>query len=448
MILVMTTIFIKDFLMNTNVEEEKASLLVQNNIISGQIAPYLPNADNTYTYQYIEDIIKQHTFDYDSRTLIVDTTGTVLLDAYDEYQGRTLSNDEVVEALRGNSTANIYQYGRNYIMYSAVPIINENEIIGVSFMSSDINAGFDNINMIIDKLLIIFTTSLLISLFVSLFFSEIIALPIENLTDSVKKVTTGNYSAKVEVKGNDELSALGNAFNLMSTQLYQVDDRRKKFVSNVSHELRTPMTSMKIVADTLMAQDHWDESVYREFLGDINMELDRLNKIIDSLLYLAKIEKDELEIDLSVTYVNYLIEKVIKTIRPIASQKNIYVGFNAQSKVQLNLDQEKMQQCLLNIVGNAVKYTPDGGRVIVSLIDRKDEIVISVSDNGIGIPKKDLPYVFDRFYRVDEARARKTGGTGLGLSIAQQIVQLHQGIIEVDSEMARGTIVSIILPKR
>ena len=444
----MTTIFIRDFLITTNVEEEKASLLVQNNIISSQIAPYLPNADNTYTYQYIEDIIKQHTFDYDSRTLIVDTTGTVILDAYDEYQGRTLSNNEVVEALKGNSIADIYTFGKNYIMYAAVPIINENEIIGVSFMSSDINAGFDNINMIIDKLLIIFTTSLLIALFVSLFFSEIIALPIENLTDSVKKITTGNYSAKVVVKGNDELSALGDAFNLMSTQLYQVDDRRKKFVSNVSHELRTPMTSMKIVADTLLSQETWDESVYREFLGDINQELDRLNKIIDSLLYLARIEKDELEIDLSVTYVNYLIEKVIKTIKPIAHKKNIYVGFNSQTKVQLNLDQEKMQQCILNIVGNAVKYTPENGRVIIALTERKDEIVISVSDNGIGIPKKDLPYVFDRFYRVDEARARKTGGTGLGLSIAQQIVQLHQGIIEVDSEIGRGTIVSIILPKR
>ncbi|MDK2866741.1 MAG: hypothetical protein PWP38_1056 [Clostridiales bacterium] len=443
----MTTIFIKDFLIKSNVEEAKTSLLVQNNIISSQIAPYLRNADNTYTYQYIEDIIKQHTFDYDSRTLIINTAGTVVMDAYDEYNGRTLTNTEVVNALKGNSTANIYQYDRDYIMYAAVPIIDENEIIGVSFMSSDINDGFDNINFIIDKLLIIFTTSVLISLFVSLFFSEIIALPIENLTDSVKKITTGNYDTKVAVKGNDEISALGNAFNLMSTKLFQVDDRRKKFVSNVSHELRTPMTSMKIVADTLLSQEHWEEPIYREFLGDINMEVDRLNKIIDSLLYLAKIEKDELELDLSVTYVNYLIEKVIKTIKPIATKKNIELAFNSQSKIQINLDQEKIQQCLLNIVGNAVKYTPEGGLVVLSLIERKDEIVINVTDNGIGIPEKDLPYVFDRFYRVDEARARKTGGTGLGLSIAQQIVQLHQGSIEVTSEVGRGTIISIILPK-
>jgi signal transduction histidine kinase len=443
----MTTIFIKDFLIKTNVEEAKSSLLVQNNIISSQIAPYLRNSDNTYTYQYIEDIIKQHTFDYDSRTLIINTAGTVVMDAYDEYNGRTLTNTEVVNALKGNSTANIYQYDKDYIMYAAVPIIDENEIIGVSFMSSDINDGFNNINMIIDKLLIIFTTSVLISLFVSLFFSEIIALPIENLTDSVKKITTGNYNAKVAVKGKDEISALGNAFNLMSTKLFQVDDRRKKFVSNVSHELRTPMTSMKIVAETLLSQPHWEEPIYREFLGDINMEIDRLNNIIDSLLYLAKIEKDELELDLSVTYVNYLIEKVIKTIKPIATKKNIELTFNSQSKIQINLDQEKIQQCLLNIVGNAVKYTPEGGLVVIALVERKDEIVISVTDNGIGIPEKDLPYVFDRFYRVDEARARKTGGTGLGLSIAQQIVQLHQGIIEVASEVGRGTIISIILPK-
>jgi signal transduction histidine kinase len=443
---VLTTVFIRDFLIKTNSEEAKSSLLVQNNIISSQITSYFKNIDNIYTYEYIEDIIKQHTFDYNSRTLVLDTTSTVVIDSYDEYNDKTLSNPEIVNALSGSSTANIYMHNKDYILYAAVPMIDNNEVIGVTFMSSDVNDLFNSVRVIIDKLLIIFTASIILSLIVSLFFSEIIALPIEKLTDSVKKITLGNYHAKVAVRGNDEISALGNAFNLMSTKLFQVDDRRKKFVSNVSHELRTPMTSMKIVAETLLSQDHWEEEIYREFLFDINQEVDRLNKIIDSLLYLAKIEKDELDLDLSVTYVNYLIEKVIKTIKPIALKKNITLQFYSDNKIQINLDQEKMQQCLLNIVGNAVKYTPEDGMVTLSLKEDKGNVIITITDNGIGIPDHDLPYVFDRFYRVDEARARKTGGTGLGLSIAQQIVQLHQGLIEVQSEMGVGTTVAIIIP--
>ena len=226
-----------------------------------------------------------------------------------------------------------------------------------------------------------------------------------------------------------------------------MDERRKKFVSNVSHELRTPMTSMKIVSDTLLSAPNWDESVYREFMKDINTEVDRLNNIIDSLLYLVRVEKDDLELDLNMTYLNYLVEWVIKTLKPIAEKKDIRISMISHNKVQIQLDQEKMQQCLLNIIGNAVKYTPEGGSVTIELSENREIVVIKITDTGIGIPEKDLPFIFDRFYRVDEARARKTGGTGLGLAISQQIVMLHQGTIEVDSNLGEGTTVSIKLPR-
>lgn len=405
------------------------------------------NVDNQYTRSYVEDIIKQHSFDSQSRVLVIDREMNVILDSYDDFESQDLQLVEVENAVKGMNSANIYRYRSDYVMYTAVPIIFQNEIIGVIFMSVNANFIFENVQNILDKLIIIFLIALFVSFFISIFFAEIISMPIESLTESVKKITMGNYHTKVEVKGNDEISELGNAFNSMTAKLFQVDDRRKKFVSNVSHELRTPMTSLKIVSDTLLAQDHWDEGVYREFMQDINSEVDRLNNIIDSLLYLVRIEKDEIELDYSVTYVNYLIEKVIKTIRPIAHKKHIETTFISNSKIQINLDQEKMQQCLLNIIGNAVKYTPENGMVNVSLTDRRDTIAISISDNGYGIPEKDIPFIFDRFYRVDEARARKTGGTGLGLSIAQQIVQLHQGSIEVSSNMNQGTTVTIVLPK-
>jgi len=446
-ILIFTTVFIRDSLIKSNLSEAQSNLLAQNNILSNQITPYITNYENDFTKQYIEDILKQYAVENKIRTLIIDTDYHVIFDAYDQYNNEDLINDEITAAMMGNSTANIYEYNNHFIMYTAVPIIENNKINGVSFMSVDADSIFESVNDIIEKLMAIFAISIIASVAISILFAQILAKPIEDLTESVKKITTGHYNARVSVASNDEIGELGNAFNLMSSQIYQVDDRRKKFVSNVSHELKTPMTSMKIVSDTLLSQEHWDESVYREFLLDINDEIVRLNKIIDSLLYLVKVEKEDISLEYSITYVNYLIEKVIKTLNPIAVSKGIEIKFITSNKVQIQLDQEKIQQCLLNIIGNAVKYTPKNGKVVVELLELKDSVSILVKDTGMGIPEKDIPFIFDRFYRVDEARARQTGGTGLGLSISQQIVQLHQGTIVISSEVNIGTCVSISLPK-
>ena len=447
-VMLLTVFFVKDSLVKTNVSEAQTSLITFNSLVSNQVAPFISNIDNTYTYRYVEDIVKQNSLDQNARALVIDLDGKVLLDSYDALLNTSVDNYEIKEALSGNKTSNIYMYNDDYLLYAAVPIIDRDNIVGATFMSIEANHIFDDINRFMEKLFIIFTTAIIVSIFISILFADIISKPIERLTDSVKTITLGKYDAKVEILGSDEIGELGKAFNIMTTKLFQVEERRKKFVSNVSHELRTPMTSMKIVSDTLLSAPSWDESIYREFMHDINVEIDRLNKIIDSLLYLVRVEKDELELDYSMTYVNYLLEWVIKTLNPIATSKQITLSLNATNKIQIQLDQEKIQQCLLNIIGNAVKYTPEHGSVSVDLEENREQIIIRVSDTGIGIPEKDLPFIFDRFYRVDEARARKTGGTGLGLAISQQIIQLHQGNISVTSELGMGTQVSITLPKK
>ena len=446
--MLLTTFFVKDSLINTNVTEAQNNLQSFNVSVAGQVATFVTNIENEYTMRYVEDIVKQNSLVYTARMVLVGTDGRVLVDSFDAMKGQRFDIAEAENALLGMKSSNIYVHKGDYIMYSAVPIMDRDVIVGAAFMSIDANYIFDDINRFMEKLFIIFMMAFLVSIFISFLFADIMSKPIEKLTDSVKTITLGKYDTKVEILGSDEIGELGKAFNIMTTKLSQVDERRKKFVSNVSHELRTPMTSMKIVSDTLLSAPSWDESVYREFMTDINSEIDRLNKIIDSLLYLVRVEKDDLELDYSMTYVNYLLEWVIKTINPIALKKEIELTLTAPNKIELSLDQEKMQQCLLNIIGNAVKYTPEGGKVWVELEESRDDIIIRVNDNGIGIPEKDLPFIFDRFYRVDEARARKTGGTGLGLAIVQQIVLLHQGTISVQSELGVGTQVTITLPKK
>jgi signal transduction histidine kinase len=233
----------------------------------------------------------------------------------------------------------------------------------------------------------------------------------------------------------------------LSTKFKQIENRRKKFVSNVSHELRTPITSMTILSETIMSKETWDEALYREFMSDINSELQRLSHVIEDLLYLVDIEKDEVKFDYELTSINFMIRDVLSTLKPIADSRQLELNFNETSKVQTIIDRSKFQRALINLVGNSIKYT-ESGQVDVSLFILDDTINVIIEDTGVGISKEDLPYIFDRFYRVDESRATKKGSTGLGLSIAQEIIELHNGSIEIESKLDVGTTVKIKIPNR
>jgi len=229
-------------------------------------------------------------------------------------------------------------------------------------------------------------------------------------------------------------------------KLDQVDKQRKEFVANVSHELRTPLSSIKLLSESLIHQNEDNIMIYREFLKDIDSEIDRLNNIIDDLLSLVDMDKEQLTINYKTTYVNYLLEKIISRLKPLADKKSISLSFIAGQRVQIKMDTEKIQQALINIIHNAIKYTPNGGQVKVRLYSDGKFIVIKIRDNGMGIPKESLSYIFERFYRVDKARSRNTGGTGLGLAIAKQVVNLHQGDITVESEVGKGSIFYVRIP--
>jgi signal transduction histidine kinase len=264
----------------------------------------------------------------------------------------------------------------------------------------------------------------------------------------VQAFSRGNFGVKIKSEANDEIGQLADAFNDMSVKINQVDEQRRKFVSNVSHELRTPLTSLKIISETLLQQPSWSEEVYREFLGDIDSEVIRLNRIVDSLLYLVDLEREELVLEVQITYLNYIVQKVVKNLKPLADQKHILIEIEDKDRIQFYVDQGKLQQCLINLVSNAIKYTPENGHIKITVYRESALACIAIEDTGIGIPFKDLQHVFDRFYRVDRARARTTGGSGLGLAIAKQIVSLHGGSISVESIQDVGTTFTVKLPVR
>ncbi|WP_242847964.1 sensor histidine kinase [Inediibacterium massiliense] len=393
----------------------------------------------------IINFMDQYSKELGARILMVRKDRKVFYDTSKISINKKISYWEIEESLKGRTTAKEYALNERSI-HIAIPILLDNEVYGSIFISSSLEDVYKSIKDMKRRYFYLSLLCLSITGFISFLLAHVIATPIERFTKSIKKMCQGDLEQRVEIRGNDELADMARAFNLMSTKLFQVDKQRKEFVGNVSHELRTPLSAVKLLSESLLLEDTVDPHMYKEFLKDIVSEVDRLNKIIENLLSLVDIDKEKLEVEYQLTYMNDLIDKLIYNLKPLANEKNIYISFIHFEKIQIKIDPIKIQQALTNILSNAIKYTNQEGVIKVLLYEEEHEVVIKIKDNGIGIPKDSIPYIFERFYRVDKARSRQTGGTGLGLSISKQIIELHQGKIEVSSEEHKGTTFTIRLP--
>ncbi|EAG8560244.1 PAS domain-containing protein [Listeria monocytogenes] len=234
------------------------------------------------------------------------------------------------------------------------------------------------------------------------------------------------------------------------TQIRHLENVRSEFVTNVSHELKTPVTALKGFAETLLDGAMYDEVLLKKFLTIIKEESDRLHRLIMDILALSRIEQNPVAENVELVDVDEVIEQSARTIFEMATEKNIRVTIpeKASASVMIETDRDKLQQIIINLLSNAINYTPVDGKVEVKLIEQEAEVIIEVTDNGIGIPAKDIDRVFERFYRVDKARSRHSGGTGLGLSIVKHLVENCGGRIEVESQEEVGSTFRVTLPKK
>ncbi|MDD2446902.1 MAG: ATP-binding protein [Tissierellia bacterium] len=230
------------------------------------------------------------------------------------------------------------------------------------------------------------------------------------------------------------------------TQEHKLDNMRKEFVANVSHELKTPITTIKSYTETLLENDI-DKDLEKNFLTVINSESDRMARLVRDLLQLSNIDYKKTTWNKNEISINNMINGIIQKLEFSIKEKEHNVVLNIQESVpNLIGDNDGIEQVLLNVISNAIKYTENGGIIEVSAYNKENDIVIKVKDNGIGIPKKDLDRIFERFYRVEKGRSREMGGTGLGLSIAEEIIAAHNGTIELESDFGEGTEITVILP--
>lgn len=295
---------------------------------------------------------------------------------------------------------------------------------------------------------------LIITALLSMLLAKAMVTPIVDLTNAAERVAAGDFSSKPVSDAQDEIGVLTRTFDGMADQLEKTlddlkksEEMRKQFVANVSHELRTPITSIRSYAETLMDSGELPKETERQFLGVIINESDRMTNIVADLLTLSKFDAGSIEFH----YERFSFERSIQDIYSamlLEAQKHGHeftVGI-ATPLPDIVGDRSHLEQVLINMVANAVKYTPDGGKIELIASSDGKTVSTSVCDNGIGIPAEDVDKVFERFYRVDKARSRESGGTGLGLSIAKEIVTRHDGTLTLKSEKGKGTVITVTLP--
>ncbi|WP_195571851.1 two-component system histidine kinase PnpS [Paenibacillus sp. 1001270B_150601_E10] len=237
------------------------------------------------------------------------------------------------------------------------------------------------------------------------------------------------------------------------SKIRQLERMRSEFVANVSHELKTPIAAVKGFTETLMNGAMNDTEIAQSFLKIIHDESERLNRLIGDILQLSKIEAKRVPLLFSPVFMPSFMEDTVNMLRKEAEKKHIDIFMTVEEDMYIEADEDRLRQIVLNLLSNAINYTPDGGRVNITAAPLEvndagdyDQVRIRISDTGIGIPKKDLPRIFERFYRVDKARSRSSGGTGLGLSIVKHLIESHHGTIQVESTVGVGTTFTIELP--
>ena len=415
------------------------------------------NAEGLYSgaCEYAEDGM--------SRVLVLDRYGVVQTDTENALNGTRFANAEAAEVLSGAPEAsNIYaadeeSYGDIGIFKRlfgpalktgvyASAIEDAGAVVGAVIYISNAQDIYDGLSDIQSRITVWLLLIAAIAIVLSMFVVRTITRPIGELSEGITRMARGDLSSRVKVRGKNEFAQLAMAFNSMSERIEQLDNARSQFVSNASHELKTPLSTIKILIETLLYQDKPDPAMEKEFLGDINKEIDRLNSIVSDLLTLVNVDSGVMKLKQDDVRLGLLVQEQAQRILPLARENGIELDCGVKDQCETLGDATKLQQVFYNIIDNAIKYTPRGGSVNIEVSRTGRRAIVHVSDTGVGIPEKDLPHIFERFYRVDKARSRETGGTGLGLSIVKQIVLLHGGTIDAVSREGEGTTFTVELP--
>jgi heavy metal sensor kinase len=375
---------------------------------------------------------------------VYDSSGEVTFDGSLGAGGAPINPEEITEALRGDSGSWTVRVSDETLRVRGFPIVEDGETVGVLEVGVSQGDVEETLQILLVIMLIGYPLTLAIATAGGLFLAGRVLSPIDDVTNMARRISAEDLSGRLDLDlPDDEVGRLARTFDEMIARLDESFQRQRQFTADASHELRTPLTVIKGQVEVALSQPRESEG-YREVLRSVNEEVDRLNRMVGSLLTLARADAGRVSIASEPVDLGGLVTSATEQVRPLAEQKGLRIEMEAGQNVTLGGDEDLLLQLVLNLLDNAIKYTPAGGSVATGWRMDGDQAQLWVKDTGEGIAEEHLGRVFDRFYRVDSARGGR--GAGLGLSICRWIAEAHGGSISAESVMGEGTAVAVRLP--
>lgn len=441
----------------TTVVQNQLMILANHLISNNYLSSHGVREDTGNSREVINAELEMLSNLYEGRVMIINKNFKVEKDTYGISEGKTIISEEVIKCFQGENISH-YDPEHGYIEMTT-PIMdttanttdengkrNPDAIRGV-MLTSISNDSIVNAKEVLNRKAYILEVIMMVAILaLAIILSRALTRPFNRVTQAINAVKEGFSDETISVPDYVETVHIVDAFNQLLKRMKALDDSRQEFVANVSHELKTPMTSIKVLSDSLLAQENVPAELYREFMEDIASEIDRENQIITDLLALVKMDKKVQDLNIVSLNINDLTELILKRLRPIARKKDVEVVFESVRPVVAEVDEVKMTLIMTNLVENAIKYNKDHGWVKVILDADHQYFTFEVSDSGIGIPEEVLTHICERFYRVDKSHSREIGGTGLGLAITKSAVLMHKGSLTVTSTEGQGSCFLVKIP--
>lgn len=383
-----------------------------------------------------------------SRILVTDDAGRILYDTRetDSALGRYAFYTEIVQALRGNDVFSVAYADGAFQSRCASPVIYRSQTIGAVYayeFDTEQAALLQNLQ---STLLRISVVVLFAVVLISLLLSQVLTRRFGILAGAIRQMREGDYGGRASVGGHDEIAEIAGEFNSLADRLQSTEEVRRRFVADASHELKTPLAGIRLLTDSILQTENMDGATVREFVGDIAQESERLTRITENLLRLTRLDSGAVEAAEPVA-VSGVVERAVHMLRLVAQERGVELSSRIEREGVVLATADEAHQIVYNLTENGIKYNRPGGFVRVTLGGDDDTVVLTVEDDGIGIPAADLPRIFDRFYRVDKMRSRAYGGTGLGLSIVADTVRRRGGTVEAAARHGGGTVFTVRLPR-
>lgn len=419
----------------------------QNVGLSTQYATIIANTNNSSVIPMIEMMAGFSQI----KLYIVDSRGRIIANSGipDLVKGTLLPTEEIFPLSQGKAIEKVYMEpstGKRYLV-SGQPIINEQGFLGGVYVMSSIEGIDQSLQNVRAMLLLSGVGAFFLALGFTYILSKKLSHPLIQMEKAARKIAKGDLDTRVTVRStSDEIGSLAQAINDLAFDLQRVRDSRREFFANISHELRTPITYVEGYAKALKDKMYQSEQEKEQYLDIIYEESVRLSNMIGDLFDLSKMDEGKISLQMEWVDLSEVMEGAIHKSVFRARKKGLDIEYSVQDRLPLAYcDGNRMTQVFINLLDNAIRYT-EKGRISVTMWQEEDGIKIAVTDTGMGIPEAELPYIFDRFYRVEKSRSRQYGGTGLGLAIVKNLVELQGGTIFVTSELEKGTRFELTFP--